>query len=60
MVNTRIAIFFTNYGPYHLARVEAFKSLVPEEWEVFGLEISRDGVDYQWKTDLENSELQIS
>ncbi|WP_017292524.1 glycosyltransferase family 4 protein [Geminocystis herdmanii] len=54
-----IAILFTNYGPYHLARVKAFQSFIANEWNVIGLEISRDGIDYQWKTNLENSELEI-
>jgi glycosyltransferase involved in cell wall biosynthesis len=58
--NLKIAIFFTNYGPYHLARVKAFQLLVTDTWRVIGLEISRDGIDYQWRTNLEeNSELEI-
>jgi 1,2-diacylglycerol 3-alpha-glucosyltransferase len=55
----KVAIFFTNYGPYHLARIKSFQSLVADKWQLIGLEISRDGVDYQWKTNLENSKLEI-
>jgi hypothetical protein len=59
MKNLKAAIFFTNYGPYHLARVNAFQLLVIDKWKVIGLEISRDEVDYQWKTNIEKSELKI-
>ena len=56
----KIAILFTNYGPYHLARINAcqayFKS---DNWEVIGIEVSRDGVDYQWQTTLDSSQLKI-
>ena len=55
-----IAILFTNYGPYHLARVKAFQHLVKkDDCQVIGIEITRDGVDYQWQTDVENSDLKI-
>ncbi|BAQ61195.1 glycosyltransferase [Geminocystis sp. NIES-3708] len=59
MSQYKVVILFTNYGPYHLARVKAFQSIVKNDWEVVGLEITRDGVDYQWKTNLKNSELEI-
>lgn len=56
----RISILFTNYGPYHLARINScqayFKS---DKWEVIGIEVSRDGVDYQWQTTLDSSQLKI-
>jgi 1,2-diacylglycerol 3-alpha-glucosyltransferase len=55
-----IGILFTNFGPYHLARVKAFQSLVADKLKIIGIEISRDGTDYQWRTNLEkNSELEI-
>ena len=50
----KIAILFTNYGPYHLSRLEAFhQSCQTHSWEVTGIELTRSGVDYQWKTTLE-------
>ena len=50
----KIAILFTNYGPYHLSRLEAFhQHCQTRYWEVTGLELTRSGVDYQWKTTLE-------
>ena len=56
----KIAILFTNYGPYHLSRVQAFQNLYEsEEVEVIGLEISRNGIDYQWKTNLDYSNFNI-
>ena len=40
--NKKIAVLFANYGPYHLARVKAFKDLVKNnDFQVSGLEISR-------------------
>lgn len=55
-----VSIFFINYGPYHLARVRAFQNLVKKDsCQVIGVEISRDGVDYQWQTDVENTDLKI-
>jgi glycosyltransferase involved in cell wall biosynthesis len=58
-VNKVITILFTNYGPYHLARVTAAKSLLQKQWHVIGLEITRDGVDYQWQTTLDQVDLEI-
>jgi glycosyltransferase involved in cell wall biosynthesis len=55
----KIVILFENYSHYHIARVATFQSIVKHEWEVIGLEITRDGVDYQWKTDIENSQVKI-
>ena len=53
----KIAILFTNYGPYHLSRVQTFQYVYQSE--VIGLEISRDGVDYQWRTNLNFSNFTI-
>ena len=45
-----VVILFTNYGPYHTARIKAcqklFKSL---GWDTLGLEISRSDKLYSWK-----------
>ncbi|MGY6529655.1 MAG: glycosyltransferase family 4 protein [Cyanobacterium sp.] len=59
-IQNKIAIFFTNYGPYHIARVKAFQNLVTEDaHQVTGIEITRDGLDYQWQTDIQKSDLKI-
>lgn len=57
----KVAILFANYGPYHLARVKAFQSLVKKNnvCQVVAIEISRDSIDYQWQTQIENSDLKI-
>ncbi|MHC5939562.1 glycosyltransferase family 4 protein [Nostoc sp.] len=49
-----IAIFFTNYGPYHLARLEAaYNKFKDQEWEIFGLELTRTEEEYPWQIQVE-------
>ncbi|MBE9041619.1 glycosyltransferase family 4 protein [Oscillatoriales cyanobacterium LEGE 11467] len=56
----RIVILFTNYGPYHLSRLEAFYEYCESRsWEVVGIELTRSGVDYQWKTTLDRIPISI-
>ena len=51
---TKIAILFTNYGPYHLARLSCFQKHCERlGWNVVGIELTRSGVEYEWKTQLE-------
>jgi len=50
-----IAILFNNYGPYHLARIEASHKLFSQiGWNVIGIELSRSDSVYAWKTDSQN------
>jgi len=50
-----ITIFFTNYGPYHLARIEACNKLFKQlGWDIIGVEVSRLDSIYAWKTDSQN------
>ena len=50
-----IAILFNNYGPYHLARIEASHKLFSQiGWNVVGVETSRSDSVYAWKTDIQN------
>lgn len=57
----KICILFSSYGPYHLARVSAFHSLVADSsLEVVGLELSRNQKEYPWKADINNQNFKIS
>jgi len=50
-----IAILFNNYGPYHLARIEASHKLFSQiGWNVVGVETSRSDSVYAWKTNSQN------
>jgi 1,2-diacylglycerol 3-alpha-glucosyltransferase len=50
-----IAILFTNYGPYHLARIEACHKLFQQlGWDTIGVEVCRLDRIYTWKTDRQN------
>jgi len=54
----RICIFFVNYGPYHLARVQATYDLAQVcHYNIIGLELARNEVEYSWIT--ETSELKF-
>lgn len=51
---TCIAILFTNYGPYHLARLRSFHEHCSRiGWEVVGIELAREEVEYAWKASIE-------
>ena len=51
---TKIAILFTNYGPYHLARLCCFQKHCERlGWDLVGVELTRSGIAYEWKTQLE-------
>ncbi len=51
---TRIAILFSNYGPYHLARLRSFHQHCSKiGWEVVGIELARQEVEHAWKTSVE-------
>ncbi|MBD2150289.1 glycosyltransferase family 4 protein [Pseudanabaena sp. FACHB-1277] len=58
--NLKVGIFFTNFGPYHIARVKAARDICqPLGINIFGLEIARSSVEYPWqsKTDHLNFDL---
>jgi glycosyltransferase involved in cell wall biosynthesis len=51
----KVIVIFTNYGPYHIARVGEFHQVAKEnDWEVIGLEFSRSESIYPWKVDIAN------
>ncbi|WP_017719608.1 glycosyltransferase [Kamptonema formosum] len=51
----KIALLFSHYGPYHLARIESlFNRCQESQWEVVGIELARSEGEYPWKTQLTN------
>ncbi len=49
----KIAVVFTNYGPYHIARVSALYQYCTQiGWDVVGIELARSEAEYAWKTNL--------
>jgi glycosyltransferase involved in cell wall biosynthesis len=51
----KVLVLFQNYGPYHLARLSAFKKhCFPHRFEVIGLEFSRSHSTYPWQTEVED------
>lgn len=48
-----IAVLFTNYGPYHIARIQAFHQACCDiGWSVTGIELSRFEAEYPWRSHL--------
>ncbi len=42
----------TSFGPYHLARIDAFvRHCQARNWEVFGIELARAEEEYPWQTE---------
>jgi 1,2-diacylglycerol 3-alpha-glucosyltransferase len=55
-----IGILFTNYGPYHLARIEACQVLCKTlNWDVVGIELARSDNSYDWVTDIQSFPVKI-
>ena len=49
-----ICVLFSNFGPYHFARLEGFqKSAQPLGWNVIGIELSRIESTYAWRTETD-------
>ncbi len=54
MTTIRIAVLFTNFGPYHLARIKALNKWCSHiGWEVIGIELARSEQEYAWRIELE-------
>lgn len=52
---THIALLFTNYGPYHLARLNAMHQLCQKlNWQATALELARSEAGYAWQANVEN------
>ncbi len=57
---TKVAIFFANYGPYHLSRLEGFCNLAKKlNWQTIPLELTRSGIAYEWKTEVDGISVPI-
>ena len=45
-----ISILFSNFGPYHLARLQAFKDVChSQKWSCHGIELAQHQAEYPWK-----------
>ena len=52
MIN-KIGVLFTNYGPYHIARMEAADNFFKERnWQLLGIELARSEANYSWKNEI--------
>jgi 1,2-diacylglycerol 3-alpha-glucosyltransferase len=52
-MSRKIALLFTNYGPYHLARLAAFfQATERRSWPMIGIELARIEQEYPWHTDI--------
>ncbi|MFZ4641498.1 MAG: glycosyltransferase [Nodosilinea sp.] len=56
----RLALIFANYGPYHLARLRSTQAaLRPPGWEVIGIELARDQIEYPWQAHTSQRPFQL-
>lgn len=59
-----IAIIFSNFGPYHLARLQAFQDICSQKnWSCNGIELAQHQVEYPWKPQnkkLKNSIISVT
>ena len=53
-MSQNIALLFSNYGPYHIARLESLNSFLTKDLQAVGIELSRYEKRYPWQTKLEN------
>jgi glycosyltransferase involved in cell wall biosynthesis len=57
---TCIAVLFTSYGPYHLARLGGFYKWYSSLFgNIVGLELARQEVEYAWETKVEGFPFKI-
>jgi len=55
-----IAVIFVNYGPYHLARFEAFfHQCHLLQWQGVAIELARSQSEYTWEVNLEKYSFEI-
>ena len=50
----KVVLLFTNYGPYHVARLKGFHKILTrvDDLEVVGIELSRVESTYEWTTSI--------
>ena len=59
-MNKSIALLFSNYGPYHIARLESLSNyLSVNNLQAVGIELSRSEQRYPWQAKLEDLTLPI-
>jgi glycosyltransferase involved in cell wall biosynthesis len=59
-MNKRIGILFSNYGPYHIARLESLKKQHPSfEYQITGIELSRFQEMYPWQAQINELDFPI-
>ncbi|VEP12250.1 Glycosyl transferase group 1 [Hyella patelloides LEGE 07179] len=59
-MNKNIGLLFSNYGPYHIARLESLSNYLSiKNLQAVGIELSRSEKRYPWQTKLENLTLPI-
>ena len=50
-----VALIFSNYGPYHLARLNsAYKYCQQMGWSTVGIELFRSEIEYAWQTQIQD------
>lgn len=55
-----VSIIFANYGPYHIARLNAFQKLIKKiGWNAVGVELARSQNIYSWTTSLSNLDYEL-
>lgn len=56
----KVVLFFANYGPYHLSRLDACHNLAKKlDWAIVPLELTRLGIAYDWETQIDKLSLHI-
>ena len=58
-MNCNIALLFSNYGPYHIARLESLNNTSIQSLQAIGIELSRAEKKYPWQTELDNLNVPI-
>ncbi|MBE9241023.1 glycosyltransferase family 4 protein [Synechocystis salina] len=54
MNNLKLSLLYTNYGPYHFARLEAFHELCCQKgWQAIGVEFARVERTYDWRANFD-------
>ena len=52
-MSQNVALLFSNYGPYHIARLESLNSFLTKDLQAVGIELSRYEKKYPWQTKLD-------
>jgi 1,2-diacylglycerol 3-alpha-glucosyltransferase len=52
---THIVVIFSNFGPYHVGRIQAFHNhCISKGWKVTAIELARFENEYPWQIDLKS------